>query len=116
MSGSCTGMSLTLRGPRFRPTQTLRFTKDIIGFLRDCADRYGDPFVADLPIGRSVVTGDPQALKEIFTADSNIFEPLTRSMFGPVLGPNSLFLLMGDDHKRGRKLMLPPFHGDRMRA
>src|SRR5205085_2721816 len=34
----------------------------------------------------------------------------------PVLGPRSLLLQHGAEHLRRRRLMLPPFHGDRMRG
>jgi cytochrome P450 len=34
----------------------------------------------------------------------------------PLLGPRSVLLLDGPEHMRQRKLMLPPFHGERMRA
>ncbi len=34
----------------------------------------------------------------------------------PLLGPSSVLLLDGDEHLRHRRLLLPPFHGERMRA
>ena len=34
----------------------------------------------------------------------------------PVVGPRSVLLLEGSEHLARRKLMLPPFHGERMRA
>src|SRR5439155_1648571 len=34
----------------------------------------------------------------------------------PVMGPRSVLLLEDGEHLRRRKLMLPPFHGERMRA
>ena len=34
---------------------------------------------------------------------------------GPVLGERSVLLLDGAEHLRQRRLMLPPFHGERMR-
>ena len=34
----------------------------------------------------------------------------------PVVGPRSVLLLEGREHLARRKLMLPPFHGERMRA
>ena len=37
-------------------------------------------------------------------------------MLGPVVGERSVLLLDGAEHMRQRKLLLPPFHGDRMRA
>jgi cytochrome P450 len=33
-----------------------------------------------------------------------------------LLGDNSLLLIDGERHRRHRKLLMPPFHGDRMRA
>ena len=35
---------------------------------------------------------------------------------GPVLGERSVLLLDGAEHLRQRRLMLPSFHGERMRA
>ena len=34
----------------------------------------------------------------------------------PIVGPRSVLLLEGAEHLSRRRLMLPPFHGDRMRA
>src|SRR6185369_16793620 len=34
----------------------------------------------------------------------------------PIMGPRSVLLLEGRDHLARRRLMLPPFHGERMRA
>ena len=36
-------------------------------------------------------------------------------MLGPLVGPHSTLLLDGAEHLRHRKLLLPPFHGERMR-
>jgi len=38
------------------------------------------------------------------------------SVLGPVLGERSVLLLDGDEHMRQRRLMLPAFHGRRMKA
>ena len=34
----------------------------------------------------------------------------------PFAGPSSILVLEGEAHLRQRRLMLPPFHGERMRA
>ena len=34
----------------------------------------------------------------------------------PIVGPRSVLLLEGAEHLSRRRVMLPPFHGDRMRA
>ncbi|HLL52944.1 MAG TPA: cytochrome P450, partial [Myxococcaceae bacterium] len=63
-----------------------------------------------------VVTGSPEGVREVFSADPNVFEPLGRVPIEPVTGPRSVLLLSGLTHKRERKLLMPPFHGERMRA
>ena len=39
-----------------------------------------------------------------------------RRTLEPILGADSILLLEGREHLARRKLMLPPFHGERMRA
>ncbi|MDI3313054.1 MAG: cytochrome P450 [Mycobacterium sp.] len=79
--------------------------------MRSLARRYGDVFTVDLPIwGRTVVVADPQLAKQIFTTGpedlGNIQPNLSR-----LLGSGSVFALDGDDHRRRRRLLAPPFHG-----
>ncbi len=109
-------MSELLRGPRFSPLQTLSFMKSPAVFFRENTQRYGDPFIARLPMGTVAVTGDPEGLREIFSADPSLFDPLSRVVLEPVVGANSMLLLSGERHKRERRLLMPPFHGERMRA
>ncbi len=105
-----------LRGPRFSPLQTLSFMKSPAVFFRENSQRYGDPFIAKLPMGTIVATGEPDGIREIFSADPSLFEPLSRVVLEPVVGANSMLLLAGERHKRERRLLMPPFHGERMRA
>ncbi|HVG61835.1 MAG TPA: cytochrome P450 [Hyalangium sp.] len=109
-------MSRSLRGPRKSLFKTLRFLKDTAGFFQECVERYGDPFLAHLPSGAFAVTGDPEGLREIFSADPDTFEPMVRVVLEPLVGPNSMLLISGERHKRERKLLMPSFHGERMRA
>lgn len=85
-------------------------------FLEECAQRYGDTFTLRSPGGRPyVVLSHPQALQELFTADPKLFDVGNKSLQF-FLGDNSLLLLDGERHQRQRRLLLPPFHGERMRA
>ncbi|MBI5104606.1 MAG: cytochrome P450 [Solirubrobacterales bacterium] len=75
----------------------------------------GDVFTMHLPIGTIVSVADPAAIKQVFTGDPDVLragegnKPLE-----PVLGPESLLLLDGPRHLKRRRLVLPPFHGDRL--
>lgn len=80
------------------------------------AARYGDPFTIPTVNGTVVITGDPELVKVIFSADPDIYGPWAVAALGPTLGQRSVFMLEGAAHTRERKLLMPPLHGDRMRA
>jgi cytochrome P450 len=89
-----------------------------VRFLESCRRRFGQTFTLRiLRAGELVFISDPPSLKELFAADRrNTIAPGRNAVLEPVLGPRSLLLLEGEDHLLRRKLMLPPFHGERMRA
>lgn len=87
-------------------------------FLVACGRRYGDAFTMRLP-GRptQVVFSHPDAIKTIFTgSEDDLRAGEANTILEPVLGTHSLLLLDGQQHLRERRLMLPPFHGERMQA
>ena len=99
--------------------QLIQWILDPLGYMEACAQRYGDVFTARL--GRvfpsSVFVSNPQAIQDIFTADPKLFDSgRDNRILQPLLGENSLLLLDSDRHKRERKLLMPPFHGERMRV
>lgn len=89
-----------------------------LDYLETMQERYGDIFYTEIPGFRpQVMISNPQAIQEIFTADSKLFESGSGSeIIQPLLGSNSLILLDGERHTQQRKLLMPPFHGERMRA
>ena len=79
--------------------------------------RYGPLFTVNLPgFGRAVVVSDPELIKQVFAAPADTLHFGEDSPLGAVLGPHSLFSLDGRPHAEQRKLVMPPFHGERMHA
>jgi len=79
--------------------------------------RYGDAFTLDMPVfGRGVVVSSPELVKQMFTAKPDVLVFGQSSPLGDVLGPGSLFSLDGKRHLDERRLLLPPFHGERMKS
>jgi cytochrome P450 len=77
--------------------------------------RYGGMFTAhSIGIGTIVVVSDPDLIKQVFTADPTVLHAGDRSPLRKILGPNSLLGIDEDRHLSQRKLLLPPFHGQRM--
>lgn len=111
-------MSKLPPGPRLPSLfQSFKWTFAPLPFMRDCADRYGDTFtVRLLGLPPMVFFTDPGAVRQIFTGDPERFRSgRAFTAFEPFFGPNSLLLLDGARHRRERRLLLPPFHGQRMR-
>ncbi len=85
-------------------------------FMRTLRRRYGPTFRIDVPVfGEAVVISDPADIKQLFTTSQEVADNLDVNL-GRVLGPNSFFAITGEAHKRQRKLLVPPFHGRRLRA
>lgn len=83
--------------------------------IQRLARRYGDVFTLNLPMyGRVVAVGDPQLAKQIFTTSPDELGNIQPNL-GRLFGTGSVFALEGDDHRRRRRLLAPPFHGKSMK-
>jgi cytochrome P450 family 135 len=106
-------------GPRFPvPLQTLGWIARPGPFMERCRDRYGDAFTLRIQNeGTWVLLSDPAAVKQVFTGDPKLLHAgEANGILRPILGPNSVLLLDERPHMTQRKLLLPPFHGERMKA
>jgi cytochrome P450 len=85
--------------------------------LRACHARYGDTFRLRIAYeGTWVFVCRPEDVKKAFTGDPNMLHAgEANRILLPVVGPHSLLLLDEADHLEHRKLLLPPFHGQRMK-
>lgn len=98
--------------------QMLRFRLRPIALWDECARRYGDCFTLRFPgTPPFVFFTDPDAIKGIFTGDPDTLAAgEVNAYFAFLLGERSLLTLDGAAHLRDRRLLLPPFHGERMTA
>lgn len=88
--------------------------------MEECTQRYGDIFTLRLlkNFAPLVFVSNPQAVQQILTSDTKEFEaPGEANMImEPLLGKNSVITVSGARHQRQRQLLMPPFHGERMRT
>jgi cytochrome P450 family 110 len=64
-----------------------------------------------------VIFSNPKAIEKVFTADPDIFEASQRTLpIKALIGDKSVVLLDGIEHRRHRKLIMPPFHGERLKS
>ncbi|KAF3886566.1 MULTISPECIES: cytochrome P450 [Nostocales] len=105
-------------GPKTHPwIQTLQWLTNPLEYMEDCAKRYGEIFT--LRIGPrftpQVFISNPQAIQQIFTTDPKYLDSgESAGISSPLLGRQSMLALEGKPHQRQRKLLTPPFHGERM--
>lgn len=91
----------------FRPTATME------RYLR----LHGDIYNFGNPERAFLYVSNPQAIQQIFTANPALFHTSQQShFFDELFGFNAIFSVDGEAHKQKRKLLMPPFHGDRIAA
>jgi cytochrome P450 len=98
--------------------QTIRWLVRPIAFLEANRRRYGDAFSVTFLGFRSpmVMVSHPDVVRALYSERAHGLPPGRTISLQPIMGARSLLLLEGAEHLQRRKLMLPPFHGDRMRA
>jgi cytochrome P450 len=101
-----------------RALQTAIWSRRAQWFLEQSRARFGRMFSIKIAYeGDWVVISDPELVKQIFTGDPTVFHAGEgNQILRPILGENSVLVLDERKHLEQRKLLLPPFHGERMQA
>jgi cytochrome P450 family 135 len=101
-----------------RLRQTVRWIYRPGAMLEDSQRRYGDMFTLRIAHeGTWVFLAHPDMVKQVFTGDPRVLHAGEANIVvQPFLGDQSVLLLDEAAHMSQRKLMLPPFHGERMRS
>ncbi|MGB3532642.1 MAG: cytochrome P450 [Microcoleaceae cyanobacterium] len=99
--------------------QEIQWVTNPLEYMDTCFERYGDIFNTGI-VGKSnelIFVCHPEGIQELLTRDTKEFEAPGRvnGILKPLLGEKSLILLDEKEHRRQRKLLMPPFHGERMR-
>jgi cytochrome P450 family 138 len=105
-------------GPRaLIAVQTLAMRTRQRPYLERARRRYGSMFtVRIIGLGDAVIVSDPALIKQVFRADPTVLHAGTGSPLRDILGENSLLGIDEAQHMEQRKLLLPPFKGQRMKA
>ncbi len=106
-------------GPSEPPViQTLRWLLRPISFLESCRRSFGDAFSVNFLGFRAplVMLAHPDAIRALYSVREHGLPPGRTVALLPLLGPRSLLLLEGREHLVRRRLLLPPFHGEHIRA
>ncbi|BAY13636.1 cytochrome P450 [Calothrix sp. NIES-2098] len=107
-----------LKTPSF--LQKLQWVADPVTYMDNAVQKYPDIFTADIVgFGNTIVfVHHPQGIQEILSNDKNKLAALSEPnrILQPLVGEDSFFLLDQTHHKQRRQILMPPFHGERMRG
>lgn len=98
--------------------QTLRWFYRPLNFIEESRREFGEIFSVSFLGFKTpmVLFSDPAGVKAVYTNRANGLPPGRNTVLEPIVGARSLLLLEGSEHLARRRLMLPPFHGERMRS
>lgn len=99
--------------------QRLQWIAQPAKYMDSAAEQAPDIFLADITGGDGYVfINHPEAMRQIVTSDRSKYFASSKDnrLLQPLVGDNSLLMIEGDRHRQRRKLLLPPFHGERMQA
>ncbi|MEH2382472.1 MAG: cytochrome P450 [Nostoc sp.] len=105
-------------GPKTSPRSlSHHFKTDPLGFMDAMNESYGDIFTIMAGSTPLVIVSNPQGMKQIFTSAKEITASGKLNQGGALLvGSNGLLMLDGLRHKHRRQLLMPPLHGNRVKA
>lgn len=101
-----------------KPLQLLNWVFQPIDYMETNGQRHGDLFRAR-GLYDVVFISEPEALRYVLTHDGG--DQLSapgdaNEILKPLLGEQSLIMLGGNAHRQRRKLVMPPFHGERLKV
>ncbi|MBD2136407.1 cytochrome P450 [Anabaena sp. FACHB-1237] len=112
-------MSTFPKPPEPNFIQVLNWVFRPMPYMVECARKYGDLFALKLQsnLPPLLFVHSPEAMQQVLSNDQKELEAPgeINSIFEYLLGKNSVITISGKAHQRQRQLMMPSFHGERMR-
>ncbi len=104
-------------GPENPPfLQLIQWIGDPLTYMDGNAKKYGEIFTTRWGnLEPFVMIHNPQAIQEMLNSKALDAPGDINGILKPVLGEQSMIVISGEKHKRQRQLLMPPFHGERMR-
>ncbi len=106
------------KGPYWWQHLQMRF--NFVNYTEAAQKRYGDIFTTRM-LHHDITTvfaSHPEAIKQLVTTYAKQLRSAGElSNFNiPIMGEKSLFILNDEDHRRHRQLIMPAFHGERVKV
>src|SRR5689334_6205564 len=110
-------MTLPPTFPLPAAVQTLLWIRNPAGMMDAWKRMYGDAYRLKLLQLTLNMFSDPDSIRTIFASKQDeMHAGVINRVLRVVVGDSSTLLLDGEEHMRHRKLLMPAFHGERMRV
>ncbi|ACK65183.1 cytochrome P450 [Rippkaea orientalis PCC 8801] len=99
--------------------QRLQWIFDPVTHLENTHAECPDIFYSQvMGVEGSVIVSHPQAIQQILTNDRKQFSSPSQynQLLQPLVGDNSTIMIDGDRHRKRRQLVMPSFHGERLKT
>jgi cytochrome P450 family 110 len=118
MNQNMTALLPTVKSPS--PIQLWQWITEPIDYLDNSEREYGDIFKIRMSgvFNNCVLLSEPKAIQQVLTGDAKQFAAPGSSnrILTPFLGDRGVILLDGGEHRQRRQLLMPQFHGDKIRV
>ncbi len=103
-------------GPTTHPVmQLVQWLSNPLELMEKSAAQFGGMFTLRWAgLKTVVIVSDPDAMQIMLTSPDLTAPGEANAIARPLVGDRSVLLLSGAQHQRRRKLLMPPFHGDRL--
>ena len=113
-----TALLPTVKSPS--PIQLWQWITEPLDYLHNSEQQYGDIFKIKMSgvFNNCVFLSDPKAIQQVLTGDTKQFAApgSSNQILKPFLGDRGVILLDGGEHRQRRQLLMPQFHGDKIRV
>lgn len=103
-----------------KPIQLGQWITNPLKYLHTYNRECGDIFTLNMsgPLDRTVFLSNPTAIQQVLTRDTKQFAApgSINQILKPFLGERGVILLDGSEHRQRRQLVMPQFHGDKIKA
>lgn len=104
-----------LTGPPNRLLSTWQLMRTPYSTYSRWCKRYGKTFLVKALNGNVVVTSNTENIRRILSAKHDEITQFAIGTITPLIGDKSVLIVNGEDHKRARNLLTPPFRGENLR-
>ncbi|WP_295620266.1 cytochrome P450 [Chamaesiphon sp. GL140_3_metabinner_50] len=100
--------------------QLWQWITEPLEYMHNYDRQCGDIFAVTMsgPLDRAVFISNPQSMQEVLTNDTKQYSApgSSNQILKPFLGDRGIILLDGGEHRQRRQLLMPQFHGDKIRS